>query len=201
LTRRDAVWNHAAMDRIRTRRALLARAACCLVASTAAVPFARAHASAPVPRSRGERWIELLNTHTSETLTVAYRDATGFVAGALERLNWLLRDHRAQVAAPMDAQLFEQLTDLAEWAGRDARFEVISGYRSPQTNHALAEASRGVATRSLHMQGKAIDVRLRGFSTARLRDLALEAGRGGVGYYARSDFLHVDTGRFRTWAG
>jgi uncharacterized protein YcbK (DUF882 family) len=190
------------MDPIRTRRALLARAACCFVASTAVLPLARARAASPAaPLTRGERWIELVNTHTSETLTVAYRDATGFVAGALERLNWLLRDHRAQVAAPIDAQLFEQLTDLAEWAGRDARFEVISGYRSPQTNHSLAAAGRGVATRSLHMQGKAIDVRLRGFPTARLRDLALEAGRGGVGYYARSDFLHVDTGRFRTWAG
>lgn len=149
----------------------------------------------------GERWLELFNTHTSETLSIAYRNASGFVATALQSLNWLLRDHRAEAVAPIDPLLFDQLTALAHAAGREARFEVISGYRSPLTNGRLAEEGRGVATRSLHMEGRAIDVRLRGFSTAELRDLALDAAAGGVGYYARSNFLHIDTGRLRAWTG
>ncbi len=151
--------------------------------------------------SPGERWIELFNTHTSETLSIAYRNAGGFVATALQRLNWLLRDHRAEAVAAIDPLLFDQLGALAFAAGREARFEVISGYRSPLTNSRLAEEGRGVATHSLHMEGRAIDVRLRGFSTAQLRDFALDAAAGGVGYYARSNFLHIDTGRLRAWTG
>jgi uncharacterized protein YcbK (DUF882 family) len=147
------------------------------------------------------RWLELRNTHTSEVLSVAYRDAGQFVATALDRLQWLLRDHRANESHPIDAQLFDQLADLADVAGVQPRFEIISGYRSPVTNSKLADASAGVARRSLHMDGRAIDVRLQGVSCARLRDLALTAGRGGVGYYHRSDFVHLDTGRVRSWAG
>jgi hypothetical protein len=86
-------------------------------------------------------------------------------------------------------------------AGRPAHYEIISGYRSPESNAKMAAASSGVAKQSLHMQGRAIDVRLRGFPTAGLRDLALKAQKGGVGYYQRSDFVHLDTGRFRTWSG
>jgi uncharacterized protein YcbK (DUF882 family) len=147
------------------------------------------------------RWVELFNTHTAETLRVAYRSATGFVPGALERLQWLLRDHRANESAPMDPQLFDQLAALASAAGVEPRYQIISGYRSPLTNARLASAGRGVATRSLHMQGKAIDVRLHGVPCDALRDLALSAAQGGVGYYAKSDFVHLDTGRVRAWAG
>lgn len=147
------------------------------------------------------RWLELHNTHTSEVLSVAYRSAGEFVATALERLQWVLRDHRANESHPIDAQLFDQLADLADSAGVEPRFEIISGYRSPATNSKLADASSGVARRSLHMDGRAIDVRLKGVSCAALRDLALTAARGGVGYYQRSDFVHLDTGRVRTWAG
>lgn len=147
------------------------------------------------------RWLELRNTHTSEVLSVAYRNAGEFVATALDRLQWLLRDHRANESHPIDAQLFDQLADLAEAAGVQPRYEIISGYRSPITNSKLADASSGVARRSLHMDGRAIDVRLRGVSCAQLRDLALTAARGGVGYYHRSDFVHLDTGRVRSWAG
>jgi len=82
---------------------------------------------------------------------------------------------------------------------RDEPYEIISGYRSPQTNTMLHNRSSGVATRSLHMDGKAIDVRLSGFSCKKLRDLALSLRRGGVGYYASSNFVHLDTGRVRSW--
>lgn len=147
------------------------------------------------------RWVELFNTHTAETLRVAYRSATGFVPAALERLQWVLRDHRANESAPMDPQLFDQLAALAAAAGVEPRYQIISGYRSPLTNARLASAGRGVATRSLHMQGKAIDVRLHGVPCGALRDLALSAAQGGVGYYPKSDFVHLDTGRVRAWAG
>ena len=147
------------------------------------------------------RWLELFNTHTAEALSLAYRDARGLVAPALGKLQWILRDHRANEAAPMDPLLFDQLADLAQAAGVEPRFDIISGYRSPRTNARLAGAGRGVARRSLHMEGRAIDVRLRGVSCADLRDLALAAGRGGVGYYRSSDFVHLDTGRVRSWAG
>jgi uncharacterized protein YcbK (DUF882 family) len=148
-----------------------------------------------------ERWLDLLNTHTAETLKLAYRDALGFVAPALSRLDWILRDQRANEATQMDPLLYDQLADLAAAAGVEARFEIISGYRSPATNAAMAGAGRGVARHSLHIEGRAVDVRLKGVSCADLRDLALRAGRGGVGYYPGSDFVHIDTGRVRTWVG
>ena len=177
-----------------------------LLAACAAGGAAVLGAAAPQARAQGSvagvsRWIELANTHTSETLQLAYRDAAGFIAPALDKMRWLLRDHRANEAGRMDAQLFDQLTALAEVAGVDPRFEVISAYRSPRTNAALRAAGRGVATRSLHMEGRAIDVRLHGVSCATLRDLAVRAAAGGVGYYRASNFVHLDTGRVRAWAG
>ena len=148
------------------------------------------------------RWIELFNTHTSESLQVAYRDATGFVGASLDRLRWLLRDHRANESARIDPALFDQLADSAAALGVEPRFEVISGYRSPHTNELLRRTGGGgVARRSLHMQGRAIDVRLHGVSCAALRDVAIAAQRGGVGYYRRSDFVHLYTGPVRTWGG
>ncbi|MBM4238054.1 MAG: DUF882 domain-containing protein [Gammaproteobacteria bacterium] len=146
-------------------------------------------------------WLELFNTHTAESLQVVYRSTEGLVTSAVERLQWLLRDHRSGEAAQIDSGLYDQLAALASAAGVEPRFEVISGYRSPRTNASLQAAGRGVATRSLHMQGRAIDVRLRGVPTSTLRDLALAAGRGGVGDYRRGDFVHLDTGRIRHWAG
>lgn len=151
--------------------------------------------------SRAERWLELMNTHTGEVVSVAYRGAGGFVRSSIERLEWLLRDFRIGEQRPMDAALYDQLADLAVAAGSDPRFEIISGYRSPKTNAKLAVEGHGVARHSLHMEGRAIDVRLRGCSCARLRDLAIDLQRGGVGYYAKSDFVHLDTGRVRRWVG
>lgn len=170
----------------------------------AATPSPDAAAGLATRPALGEgvaRWVELFNTHTSERLRIAYRSAAGFVPTALERLQWVLRDHRANESAPMDPLLFDQLATLAAAAGVEPRYQIISGYRSPHTNARLAAAGRGVATRSLHMQGKAIDVRLHGVPCAALRDLALIAAQGGVGYYARSDFVHLDSGRVRAWSG
>ncbi|MFO1427215.1 MAG: DUF882 domain-containing protein [Steroidobacteraceae bacterium] len=122
-------------------------------------------------------------------------------APALSRLDWLLRDFRANEQTQMDPLLYDQLADLAVAAGVEPRFEVISGYRSPRTNAALAEAGHGVARYSLHMEGRAIDVRLRGVDQRHAARPRARGARGGVGYYRDSDFVHVDTGRVRTWTG
>jgi uncharacterized protein YcbK (DUF882 family) len=132
---------------------------------------------------------------------VSYFEGGGYVPEALHRLNRLLRDHRTGDVSAIDPQLFDQLHALAQCAGCTPRYEIISGYRSSATNEKLRKASTGVATRSLHMDGRALDVRLTGCDTAKLRDLALALQRGGVGYYRKSDFVHVDTGRVRSWTG
>jgi uncharacterized protein YcbK (DUF882 family) len=147
------------------------------------------------------RVISLVNTHTAESLDIEYFSAGAYRDEALGALNHLLRDHRTGDVSPIDARLFDLLHDAAVLANREPRFEVISGYRSPRTNAMLNANSNGVARRSLHMDGRAIDIRLVGYRTDRLRDLALAMRQGGVGYYAKSDFVHVDTGRVRTWSG
>lgn len=180
------------------RRFLSYASAGTLVALPAGARLAQARDPAP---GRAERWLELVNTHTGEVATVAYRGAQGLVRSATARLEWLLRDFRANEQRRMDPGLYDQLADLALVAGREPRFEIISGYRSPLTNAKLASQGRGVARHSLHMEGRAVDVRLRGCSCAQLRDLAIGMQRGGVGYYASSDFVHLDTGRVRRWNG
>ena len=148
-----------------------------------------------------ERAIELRNTHTGEALQLVYRRGPAYDAAAIAQLRNLMRDHRNGQVHDIDLALYDQLHDLALAANCDPRFEIISGYRSPESNAKMAAASRGVAKHSLHMEGRAIDVRLHRCSCSTLRDLALAVQKGGVGYYRRSDFVHLDTGRFRTWAG
>src|SRR5262249_50415410 len=137
-----------------------------------------------------------------ETVKVVYRRGDEFDAGALAKLKQVLRDHRSGESFDMDVKLYDQLFDLASEAGVPPHYEIISGYRSPESNAKMAaREGSGVSKKSLHMQGRAIDVRLRNCPTAKLRDLALAAKRGGVGYYEKSDFVHIDTGAFRTWVG
>ena len=148
-----------------------------------------------------ERSIQLFNTHTREQLRACFYRAGTYCQDARSSLTHLLRDYRNGEQLAIDPGVFDILHEVAVAADREPRFEVISGYRSPATNAMLHEHSSGVATRSLHMEGRAIDVRLQGYGTAKLRDVALALARGGVGYYAKSDFVHLDTGRVRTWAG
>jgi uncharacterized protein YcbK (DUF882 family) len=147
------------------------------------------------------RFLSLTNTHTGESQQVQYRSAAGYLPEGLRRLELLLRDHRSGESHPIDPRLFDMLHRLAEQSGADPRFEVISGYRSPASNAMLSANSSGVARNSLHVLGKAIDVRLVGVSCARLRDHALAMRQGGVGYYGKSGFVHLDTGRVRSWSG
>lgn len=151
-----------------------------------------------------ERAVSLYNTHTGESLKKAVFWADGqYVPETLTDLNRLLRDHRTGDVFPIEARLFDLLYDLQNQLPAGKQFHIISGYRSPHTNNALRgnRAKTGVAKRSLHMKGKAIDIRLPGCDLKLLRKSALAMKRGGVGYYPGSNFIHVDTGRVRWWNG
>jgi len=160
---------------------------------------AAAFAAGPAFAMAESRSLSFLNTHTGESLAVSYFKAGSYDAVGLAQVAQVLRDHRTGDVHPIDPALLDLLHELQALAGRDDAFQVISGYRSPKTNGMLNARSSGVATRSLHMDGKAIDIRLPGFQTKKLHQLAVSLKRGGVGYYAASDFVHVDTGRVRYW--
>jgi len=146
------------------------------------------------------RHLSLRHSHTGEELDVVYRRDDRLDGKALGRLNRFLRDFRTEETTPIDPALFDLLYDLKARAGNpDGVIEIVSAYRSPKTNEMLRKQSSGVAKRSFHTQGRALDVRLRGTATSDLRRLAVAMKRGGVGYYRRSDFLHLDTGPARTW--
>ena len=156
-------------------------------------------AAAPVRAARpAPRTLSFYHTHTGERLTATYYERGGYVPDALQAVNRLLRDFRTETVHVIDPHLLDQLYALNACCGGRS-FEVISGYRSPQTNAMLRKTSSGVAAHSLHIDGRAIDVRLEGCDTERLHRAALAMARGGVGFYPRSDFVHLDTGRFRTW--
>lgn len=148
-----------------------------------------------------ERQLHLINTHTGEELDARYFVDGAFSQEQLGALDWLLRDYRTGDIFPIESRLLDLLHELALAAGREPRYEIISGYRSPATNAMLAATTDGVSSNSLHVEGRAIDVRLVGLPAIALRDLALARQAGGVGYYPASDFVHLDTGRVRSWSG
>ena len=154
---------------------------------------------AALARTRERRSLSFVHTHTAESLSVDYFREGAYDPAALQRVNHLLRDFRTDEVHPIDPSLLDILFDLQMLANHEHPFEVISGYRSPRTNAALRRRSPGVAEHSLHIQGRAIDVRLPGFATCKLRELALGMQRGGVGFYESSDFVHLDNGRVRFW--
>ena len=145
------------------------------------------------------RALSLYHTHTGERLRVTYAERNRHLPDALKEISHFLRDFRSGEAHPIDPQLLDILHELQHVTGGKGPYEIISAYRSPQTNEMLRSNSGGVAQRSLHMEGRAIDVRLRGVDTRKLREAALRLQAGGVGYYQRSNFIHVDTGRVRFW--
>jgi uncharacterized protein YcbK (DUF882 family) len=152
-----------------------------------------------IARATDARRLSFVNTHTGDTFADAYWEAGNYVPDAMTAINHVMRDHRSGEAHEIDPRLLDQLHTLKGAVETQTSYQIISGYRSPATNAALHEGSSGVATRSLHMEGRAIDIRISGVDTARLRDAALGMGAGGVGYYQASDFIHVDTGRVRRW--
>ena len=147
------------------------------------------------------RRIALSSIHTGERLDIEYFRDGAYVPQALLAIEGCLRDYRTGDRLAIDPALMDYLHEVARAAGVDPVFSVISGYRSPQTNAMLHERSAGVARHSLHMEGRAIDVRVAGIDCADLAARALDLKRGGVGYYRASDFVHLDTGAFRTWKG
>ena len=177
------------------RRGFLRRSAQLLLAGSAAPLAAPAMAALPEART-----LSMANTHTGEHIALVYALGEQFVAQALNNLNHFLRDHYSGEVGLIDPQLFDLLHRLRQELGADQPFQVISGYRTAATNSLLRNTrGGGVAKHSLHMDGKAIDVRLPGVSLTDLRDAALSLRAGGVGFYPREQFVHVDTGRVRTW--
>ena len=181
-------------NRVQPSRRRLLTAGAAAVAAPMLVFARRSSAAATSPRMLAFR-----HTHTGESLSVTFAHGARYVADALERVNWLLRDFRNGAVQPIDPQLLDQLYSVAMLTGSRSPYEVISGYRSPATNEALHRRGRGVATKSLHLEGRAIDVRLPDVPLADLRDAAMSLKAGGVGYYAESRFVHLDTGRVRRW--
>ena len=168
-----------------------------LLLSLLLLPSAFAAGTLPAPR---EWRLRLFHTHSQERIDVVYRRGDVYDPEALTRLDGFLRDSRSGTVAHYDPRLFDLLTELvAELRRPEAEINVICGYRTPGSNALLRSRSSAVAAHSLHMRAEAIDIRLPGVRTSRLRDAALALGRGGVGYYARSNFVHVDVGRVRRW--
>jgi uncharacterized protein YcbK (DUF882 family) len=156
---------------------------------------ARAWLAAP------ERRLSFHNLHTGENVDLPYWVQGDYVAESLAEINHVLRDHRTGQVASIDTRLLDLLDRVKAELGVPQPFQVISGYRSPASNSMLASHSSGVAKHSLHMQGKAIDIRLPGIPLADLRQAGLMLKGGGVGYYPGSNFVHLDVGRVRTWGG
>ena len=144
--------------------------------------------------------LTLLNIHTDDKLTVKYRNSLGeYDPEALKELNWILRCHYTGRSVDMDTDVIEFVNFAAKKCGGNNEVHIISGYRSPEYNKLLINEGRHVAKHSLHMVGKAIDIRIPGVDLRELRNEALNLKLGGVGYYRESNFVHLDSGRFRTW--
>jgi len=146
-----------------------------------------------------ERNLSFFNTHTAETLDVCYFSNGNYSPAALAKINAILRDHRTGETKAIATGLLDILHAISSTLATEEPFHIISGYRSPASNSKLRSKSKNVATGSLHMRGMAIDMRIPGYRTALLRDVAMRLRAGGVGYYQKSDFVHVDTGRVRYW--
>jgi uncharacterized protein YcbK (DUF882 family) len=177
-----------------SRRGFLKAGAAVLAAGIHGKVFAKAP-----PVFSGERKLGFYNTHTGEQLNRVYWADGAYQQDGLAEIFHVLRDFRTGDVSPIDTRLLDLLHSLSAALDTETSFHIISGYRSPVTNAALAAKSNGVARHSLHMDGLAIDIRVPGRNLADVRRAAIALGGGGVGYYPASDFVHVDVGRVRTW--
>ncbi len=143
--------------------------------------------------------LSFFNTHTKEALRTSYRSHGKLIPNSLDRINYILRDHRTGEIRSIDVALLDLLHDIVWKIDPYAPIHIISGYRSPRTNEALRRVTSGVARNSFHLKGRAIDIRIPGCRTRELRQMAVDCNVGGVGYYAKSDFVHLDTGPIRIW--
>ncbi|MCW5200903.1 DUF882 domain-containing protein [Desulfobulbus sp. F4] len=148
---------------------------------------------------KGNRNLAFYHTHTRECLDITYVRKGLYDPKALRQINRYLRDFRTSEVHPIDPEILDILWQIQQEIGCRSTYEIVSAYRSPQSNQELRGKSSGVAKRSLHMSGQAVDIRLTGKNTRIVRDCAIALEAGGVGYYASSDFVHIDTGKFRIW--
>jgi len=148
-----------------------------------------------------ERQICIYNLHTKEHRETMYWRNGEYIDSALEELDFIFRDHYNGSVRKIDRRLIDFLYAIQQKAGTNEPFHLISGYRSKRTNARLRKSNKGVAKRSLHMSGKAADIRLPAVGIKKLRREAYELQTGGVGYYPRSNFVHIDVGRIRFWRG
>lgn len=167
---------------------------CAAAAAVLVVPNAFANIT-----KKPERVLALHHLHTGERTKVTYWADGEYIRDGLKEINHLLRDHRTGDQHKMDPRLFDLLHQIQTRIGCRGEFHIISGYRSPKTNRKLRQNSNGVAKRSLHMDGKALDIRLSGCDIKQLHRAAKSLKAGGVGLYTQSNFVHVDTGRVRYW--
>ncbi|MDX2113143.1 MAG: DUF882 domain-containing protein [Alphaproteobacteria bacterium] len=184
---------NAASCSVLSRRQLLLGAAA--LAAVSALPSSPALALT----NRDVRKLKFDHTHTGESMELVYFADGRYIKEGLNKANHLLRDFRNDQVKAMDPQLLDKLVLLQRRLGSKGRFEIISAYRSPQTNQMLRRRSSGVAKNSFHLQGKAIDIRLTDVDLYTLRNAAVDLGGGGVGIYSGADFLHLDTGPERSW--
>jgi len=147
----------------------------------------------------GERVLRFHNIHTGEKISRVYWENGQYLAGPLREFNHLLRDWRTDEVTRIDLKVLDLLAELHKVMDSSKSFDVISGYRSPKTNAKLRADGRGVAKKSFHMRGMAVDVSLPGRDLRKLHKAAISLKQGGVGYYGKSGFVHVDTGRVRYW--
>jgi uncharacterized protein YcbK (DUF882 family) len=179
------------------------RHACRLVTFAGACLFSVAACASTAPSTTGksERSIALYHTHTGERLEVVYFRNGQYREAALAKINHLLRDFRTGDKAEVDPRTLDIVHDVQQRVGYKGEVHIVSAYRSEKTNEMLRQrsANSGVARKSQHIEAKAIDFRLPGVDTRRVRDVAVNLQRGGVGYYRKSDFIHVDSGRVRYW--
>jgi uncharacterized protein YcbK (DUF882 family) len=150
-------------------------------------------------RQSKKRSLSFYNLHTEESLETVYWDSGRYLSEALAEINYILRDYRTGEIKPIDTHLLDLLCVMGIQLGAERPFHIISGYRSPETNAFLRRCGRGTARNSLHMDGKAIDVRLPGYSLTVIQRMAMKLRSGGVGYYPDSNFVHIDVGRVRYW--
>lgn len=161
--------------------------------------------SAPVSAARfampdeGAFNIAFYNVHTGESFNGVYRVGSKYMPDAFEKINHVLRDFRTNEVFPIDPRTIDILYTLHNRSGVNSTLEILSGYRCPRTNEMLRRTSTGVARNSFHLTGQAIDIRLPGYSTYKLHKIAQNIRAGGVGYYRKSNFVHVDTGKVRFW--
>ncbi len=150
-------------------------------------------------KGHGSWRVSFTQAHTGESFSGVYRVGDRYLPEAFERLNYVMRDFRTGEVFPMDPRVVDILSMIQARSNSSAPFEVLSAYRSPKTNSKLRNASTGVAKNSFHMYGQALDIRSPDLSTKHVRNIAQGLKAGGVGYYPRSGFIHVDTGSVRSW--